>query len=104
MVALDGEIDAVGDKGRGVSEEVDVLVDLLDDFEGEFADEGTVGDEEDGDFLVAAAHGAKDLQRGASDRTGCRPSRSQSSRIALCDGSDMASARPSSGVDVRTTS
>ena len=35
MVALDGKIDAVGDEGGGVAEEMDVLVDLLDDFEGE---------------------------------------------------------------------
>jgi hypothetical protein len=59
VVALDGEVDAVGDEGGSVSEEVDVLVDLLDDFKGEFADEGAVGDEEDGDFLVAAANGTE---------------------------------------------
>ena len=63
VVALDGEVDAVGDEGGGVAEEVDVLVDLLDDFEGEFADEGAVGDEEDGDFFVAAADGAEDGER-----------------------------------------
>ncbi len=62
VVALDGEVDAVGDEGGGVSEEVDVLVDLLDDFEGKFADKSTVGDEEDGDFFVAATDGAKDCQ------------------------------------------
>ena len=62
VVALDGEVDAVGDEGRGVAEEVDVLVDLLDDFEGELADESAVGDEEDGDFFVAAADGAQDGQ------------------------------------------
>ncbi len=62
MVALDGEVDAVGDEGGSVAEEMDVLVDLLDDFEGEFADEGAVGDEEDGDFFVAAADGAEDGQ------------------------------------------
>ena len=65
VVALDGEIDAVGDEGGGVAEEVDVLVNLLDDFEGELGDEGSVGDEEDGDFFVAAADGAEDLQGGA---------------------------------------
>ena len=63
MVPFDGEVDAVGDEGRGVAEEVDILVDLLDDFEGEFADEGAVGDEEDGDFFVAAADGAEDGER-----------------------------------------
>src|ERR1700722_12219225 len=63
MVTLDGEVDAVGDEGRGVAEEVDIFVDLLDDFEGEFADEGAVGDEEDGDFFVAAADGAEDGER-----------------------------------------
>ena len=72
VVALDGEVDAVGDEGGGVAEEVDVLVDLLDDFEGEFADEGAVGDEEDRDFFVAAADGAEDGQRGAFVRTGSR--------------------------------
>ncbi len=65
VVALDGEVDAVGDEGRGVAEEVDVLVDLLDDFEGKLADEGAVGDEEDGNFFVAMADGAEDLQSGA---------------------------------------
>ena len=35
VVALDGEVDAVGDEGGGVAEEVDVLVDLFDDFERE---------------------------------------------------------------------
>ena len=65
VVALDGEVDAVGDEGRGVAEEMDVLVDLLDDFEREFADEGAVGDEEDRDLFVAAADGAKDGERGA---------------------------------------
>ncbi len=62
MVALDGEVDAVGDEGGGVAEEVDVLVDLLDDLEGELADEGAVGDEEDGNLLVAMADGAEDFQ------------------------------------------
>ena len=62
VVTLDGEVDAVGDEGWCVAEEVDVFVNLLDDFEGEFADEGAVGDEEDGDFLVAAADGAEDCQ------------------------------------------
>ncbi len=52
-------------KAGRVAEEVDVLVHLLDDFERKLADEGAVGDEEDGDLFVAAAHGAKDLQRGA---------------------------------------
>ena len=47
VVALDGEVDAVGDEGGRVAEEVDVLVDLLDDFEGQFGDEGAVGDQED---------------------------------------------------------
>ena len=65
VVALDGEVDAVGDEGGGVAEEVDVLVDLLDDFEGELGDEGAVGDEEDGDALVAMADGAHDLEGGA---------------------------------------
>ncbi len=65
VVALDGEVDAVGDEGGGVAEEVDVLVDLLDDFERELGDEGAVGDEEDGDLLVAAADGAEDLEGGA---------------------------------------
>ncbi len=65
VVALDGEVDAVGDEGRGVAEEVDVLVDLLDDLERQLADEGAVGDEEDGNLFVAAAHGAQDLERGA---------------------------------------
>ena len=63
MVAFDGKVDAVGDEGRGVAEEVDVFVDLLDDFEGKLADQGAVGDEKDGDFFVAAADGAKDGQR-----------------------------------------
>ena len=65
VVTLDGEVDAVGDEGRGVAEEVDVLVDLLDDFEGQFADEGAVGDEEDRDLLVAMTDGAEDLECGA---------------------------------------
>ncbi len=63
VIALDGEVDAVGDEGGGVAEEVDVLVDLLDDFEREFADESAVGDEEDGNFFVAAADGAEDGER-----------------------------------------
>ncbi len=61
VVALDGEVDAVGDEGGCVAEEVDVLVDLLDDFQGKLADEGAVGDEEDRDLLVAMADGAEDL-------------------------------------------
>ncbi len=65
VVALDGEIDAAGDEGGGVAEEVDVLVDLLDDFEGKLADESAVGDEEDGDFFVAAADGAEDSEGSA---------------------------------------
>ncbi len=65
VVALDGEVDAVGDEGGGVAEEVDVLVDLLDDLEGELADEGAVGDEEDGNLLVAMTDGAEDLECGA---------------------------------------
>ncbi len=65
VVSLDGEVDAVGDEGGGVAEEVDVLVDLLDDFEGEFGDEGAVGDEEDGDAFVAVADGAEDFEGGA---------------------------------------
>ena len=65
VVALDGEVDAVGDEGGRVAEEVDVLVDLLDHFERKFADESAVGDEEDGDLLVAAAYGAEDRQRSA---------------------------------------
>ena len=65
VVALDGEVDAVGDEGGRVAEEMDVLVDLLDDLEGEFADEGAVGDEEDRNFLVATANGAKDRKCGA---------------------------------------
>ena len=64
VVAFDGEVDTVGDgSGGSVAEEVDVFVDLLDDFEGKLADEGAVGDEKDGDFFVAAADGAKDGQR-----------------------------------------
>ena len=73
VVALDGEVDAVGDEGRSVAEEVDVFVDLLDDFEGEFADEGAVGDEEDRNLFVAMADGAEDGERGALRRTGSRP-------------------------------
>src|SRR5437763_4875750 len=65
MVALDGEVDAVGDEGGGVAEEMDVLVDLLDDFEGEFAYEGAVCDEEDGNFFVPAADGTQDREGGA---------------------------------------
>ena len=63
VVTLDGEVDTVRDEGGGVAEEMDVLVDLLDHFEGKLADEGAVGDEEDGDFFVAAADGAEDGQR-----------------------------------------
>ena len=63
VVALDGEVDPVGDEGGGVSKEVDVLVYLLDDFEREFADESAVGDEENGDLFVAAADGPEDGQR-----------------------------------------
>ena len=63
MVTLDGEVDAVGDEGWGVAEEVDIFVNLLDDFEGELADKGAVGDEEDGDLFVAAADGPEDGQR-----------------------------------------
>jgi hypothetical protein len=63
VVPLDGKVDAVGDEGRGVAEEVDIFVNLLDDFEGELADEGAVGDEEDGDFFVAAADGAENGER-----------------------------------------
>ena len=65
VVALDGEVDAVGDEGGRVAEEVDVLVDLLDDFERQFADQRAVGDEEDWNFFIAAADGAQNLQRGA---------------------------------------
>ena len=65
VVALDSEVDAVGDEGRGVAEEVNVLVDLLNDLEGELGDEGAVGDKEDRDPFVAAANGAEDLQRSA---------------------------------------
>ncbi len=65
VVAIDGEVDAVGDKGGGVAEEVDVLVDLLDDFEGKLGDEGAVGDQEDGDLFVAVPHGAENVERGA---------------------------------------
>ena len=62
MITLDGEVYTVGDEGWSVSEEVDVLVDLADDFKGEFRDQGSVRDEEDGDLLVAAADGAEDLE------------------------------------------
>ena len=65
VVALDGEVDAIGDEGWGVAEEMNVFVDLLDDFERKFADQSAVGDEEDGDFFVAAADGTKDCQRSA---------------------------------------
>ena len=64
MVTLDGEVNAAGDEGRGVAEEMDVLVDLLDDLDGEFGDQGAVGDEEDRNLLIAMADGAEDLQGG----------------------------------------
>src|ERR1700739_4616022 len=54
-----------GEEGGGVAEEVDVLVDLLDDLEGEFGDKGAVGDEEDRDFFVAMADAADDVECGA---------------------------------------
>ena len=65
VIALDGGVEAGGNEGRGVAEEVDVFVDLLDDFEGKFGDQGAVGDEEDGDFFVAVAYTANDVERGA---------------------------------------
>ena len=65
VVALDGEVDAVGDKSGGVAEEVDVLVDLFDHFERKFADQCAVCDEKDGDFFVATTHGAEDRKRGS---------------------------------------
>ena len=65
MVALDRRVEARGDKGGGVAEEVDVFVDLLDDFQRQFGDQGAVGDEKDGNFLVAVADAANNLERGA---------------------------------------
>ncbi len=65
MVALDSGVEAGGDEGGGVAEEVDVLVDLLDDLEGEFRNQRPVGDEEDGDFFVAVAYAADDIEGGA---------------------------------------
>ncbi len=103
VVSLDGEVDSVGDEGGGVAEEVDVLVDLLDHFEGQFGDESAVGDEEDRDLLVAMTDGTEDFEAARSSNW-FSPSRSQSSRIAECDGSDVTRDRPSSGVEVRTTS
>ena len=65
VVALDGGIEARGNKRRGVAKEVDVFVDLLDDFQGKFGDQGAVGDEEDRDLLVAVTYTANDVERGA---------------------------------------
>ena len=53
MVALDGGVEARGDKSRRVAEEVDVLVDLLDDFERQFRNQRAIGDQEDRHLLVA---------------------------------------------------
>ena len=72
VVALDGGVEARGDEGGGVAEEVDVLVDLLDDFERELGDEGSVGDQEDGNFFIAMANAANDVERGAPLRTASR--------------------------------
>ena len=104
VVALDGEVDAVGDEGGGVAEEVDVLVDLLDDFEGEFGDEGAVGDEEDGNLLVAAADGAEDLQGGAFVElvVAFEVPVEEDGGVGRVGGDERE--RPSSGVEVRTTS
>jgi len=65
VVAFNGGVETAGDEGGGVAEEVNVLVDLLDDFKGEFGDEGSVGDEEDRDFFVAMADAANDVEGGA---------------------------------------
>ena len=82
VVALDGEIDPVGDERRRIAEQVDVLVDLLDHFQGQFADQRAVGDQEDRHFLIAAANSANDFQRRAFVEL-VFLSRSQSSRMAL---------------------
>ena len=63
VVAGDGEVHPVGDKGGGIAEKVDVFVDLLHHFQRQLADQRAVRDQEDGNFLVSAAHGANDLQR-----------------------------------------
>ena len=52
-------------KAGVVAKEMDVLVDLLDDFKRQFRDQRPVGDEKDGDFLIAMAHAADDVERGA---------------------------------------
>ena len=65
VVALDRGVEARGDEGGRVAEEVDVLVHLLDHFQRKLGDQGPVGDEEDRDFLVAVTDPADDVERGA---------------------------------------
>ena len=65
VVAVNGEVHPVGDEGRRVAEEVNVLVHLLDHFQRQLADQRPIRDQEDGDFLISAADGADDLQRRA---------------------------------------
>src|ERR1700761_7885036 len=65
VIALDGEVDAVGNECRRVTEQVDVFVHLLHHFQRQLADKRAIGDQKNRQLLVAAADGTNDAQRGA---------------------------------------
>src|SRR4051812_16686784 len=65
VIALDGEVNAVGDESGCIAEEVNIFVDLLDYLERKFADQGAVCNQEDWDLFVPMPDSTKDLKRSA---------------------------------------
>lgn len=104
VIALDREVHAVGDERGCIAEEVDVLMHLLDDLQRQFADKRTVRNQKDRDLLIAAANGAEDLERGAFVELVLPFDGPSPAKSTLCEGSEVTSDNPSSGVEVLTTS
>jgi hypothetical protein len=65
MVALNRGIETRRDKRGRVSEEVNIFVNLLDNFEREFGNQGAIRNQEDRDLLVAVADVPNNFKSGA---------------------------------------